>query len=182
MTRKIYFIIIAITIIFSSCLKQSIPDAMLNKSGTPNDVTATLSYEINGKLVTISVKESDNRVSGFRTLSCEKSGGYVLGGVSNDGDFVFTFFTDSLKVGNYKYTTNYGAMYVTTFQGKPQYVHFPTDYMDFNVTAYKDGRISGNFSGQLTTALAQGYPDNVYGAPGAVLIKNGSFNNVPVIY
>jgi hypothetical protein len=54
--------------------------------------------------------------------------------------------------------------------------------MDFNITSYKDGRISGNFSGQLSPLVYQGYYANTYGTFGSVLIKNGSFNNVPVIY
>ena len=179
---KFYFIIFSITIILSSCYKQSIPDAMLNKSGGENEKTATLSYEINGQLVTISVKNADQQVPGFRTLYCEKSVGYILSGTSNDGDFVFTFFTDSLEAGNYQYTSNYGPRYVTTFEGRPQYVYGATDNMNFNITSYKDGHISGNFSGQLTPVIMAGNPDNVYGATGSVLIKNGSFNNVPIFY
>jgi len=73
-------------------------------------------------------------------------------------------------------------MYVTSFEGKPQYVYNPGDNMNFTVTSYTDGHISGNFSGQLTPAISPGYPDNIYGTPGSVLIKNGSFKNVPVFY
>ena len=176
---KSYLMLITTTIILSSCLKQSIPDAMINKSV---GITATLSYEINGKLVSISVKNAGNQVPGFRKLYCEKSNGYVLSAINNDGDFDFTFYTDSLKVGNYKYTGNYFGVYVTTFEGKSQYIYGATDNMNFNVTTYKDGYISGNFSGQLTPAISQGYPNNVYGPSGSVLIKNGSFINVPVFY
>jgi len=179
---KIYLIITAIAISLSSCLKQSIPDAMLGTSGKKTSVTATLSYEINGNLVTITVNDADNQVPGFRTLYCEKSNGYVLSGISSSGDFVFTFYTDSLKVGNYSYTSNYGPEYVTTFQGTAQYVYGPTDNMKFTVTAYKNGHISGNFSGQLTPVITAGYSNNIYGTPGSVLIKNGSSNNVPIVY
>jgi hypothetical protein len=179
---KFHLMLVAITILLSSCFKQSIADAMLNTPGKQNKITATLSYEINGNLVAISVDDADHQGAGSRRLSCEKSGGYVLSALGNSGDFVFTFYTDSLKVGNYRYTTNYGAEYVTTFQGYPEYVHGPTDYMNFNVTTYNNGHISGNFSGQLTPAIAQGYPNNVYGTPGSVLIKNGSFTNIPIIY
>ena len=178
---KFYLILITITILLSSCFKQSIADAMLNTSA--KQTTATLSYEINGNLVTVSVKDADHQIAGSRILDCEKSGSsYVLGAVIDYGDFVFTFYTDSLKVGNYKYTSNYGPMYVTTFQGTPQYVAGPTDNMNFNITSYKDGHISGNFSGQLTPAIIPGYPNNVYGTYGSVLIKNGLFNNIPVVY
>jgi hypothetical protein len=85
-------------------------------------------------------------------------------------------------VGNYNYTSNYGPLYVTTFGGYPQYVYGPTDNMSFTITTYKDRHISGNFSGRLTPAIIPGYPNNVYGVPGSLLIKNGSFNNVPIVY
>jgi hypothetical protein len=69
-----------------------------------------------------------------------------------------------------------------SFNGTNEYVHVPSDSMSFNITSYKDGRISGNFSGQLTPMVVAGYPNNTYGAPGSVLVTNGSFQNVPVFY
>lgn len=178
MTRKLYLILAAviISLSLSSCLKQSIADAMLNPSGQ-KQVTATLSYEINGSQVNISVEDADRQPPGNRRLYCEKSNGYLFSGVGNSGDFVFTFFTDSMKVGNYKYVGSYGPMYVTTFQGRPQYVYAASDNMNFNVTSFQDGHISGNFSGQLTPSANPGY-----GTVGSVVIKNGSFNNVPIYY
>lgn len=181
MNIKHYFIVAALSCLFASCLKQSIPDAMLNKPGK-NNQTATMSYEINGKLVSVSVKDSDNGIGGFRTLECVKAGGYILSAVIGSGDFEFTFYTDSLIVGNYQYLSRFGPSYVTTFEGRPQYVYGPSDNMSFTVTSYKDGRISGNFTGQLTPAISSGYPNNVYGTPGSVVIRNGSFSNIPVIY
>jgi hypothetical protein len=181
MTMKFY-LIIGITILLSSCLKHSIPDAMLGKSGRQSKIAATMSYEINGEMVTISVDDADNQGPGLHTLECVKSGGYVLTGLNSTGEFIFNFYSDSLKVGNYKYTSSYGPMYVTDFQGHPQYVYGPSDNMNFNVTTYKDGHISGNFSGQLTPMIMAGYPNNSYGIPGSVLITNGSFNNVPIVY
>jgi hypothetical protein len=178
MNMKFYLILIVVAILLSSCFKQSIADAMLN-SGNGGKVTATMSYEINGTPVTVSVKDADHQGL-YPTLDCEKSNVYVLGCSNND--FVFTFYTDSLKVGNYKYISNYGPMYVVTFPGTPNYVAGPTDYMDFTITSYKDGHISGNFSGQLSPLVSQGYYGNVYGTFGSVNIKNGSFTNVPVVY
>jgi len=175
---KNFLIIAAVSLLFSSCLKQSIADAMLNKSGKQSKVTATLNYEINGKKETVIVEDADNQIMGSRRLYCEKSGGYVLSAIVSSFDFIFTFHTDTLKVGNYKYTSNYGPMYVTTFQRYPNYVVSPTDHMSFTVTSHIDGHISGTFSGQLTPAISQ----NMYGTPGSVLIKNGTFTNVPVYY
>ena len=179
MTMKFFFSLFAITILLSSCFKKSIADAMLDSA---KGATATLSYEINGTPVTISERDADNQSGGYYTLSCVKSNGYDLSGVSSFGEFTFTFPTDSLKVGNYKYTSGSGPMYITDYNGQPCYVAGPTDNMNFNVTSYKDGRISGNFTGQITPSVTQGTYGNVYGAFGSVVIKNGFFSNVPVLY
>jgi hypothetical protein len=177
---RFYLIIIAVTILLSSCLKQSIPDAMLGIS-KKNKITATMSYEINGNPVTISVDDADRQDFTYPTLACIKQGGYILEAISNSGDFGFTFYADSLKVGNYNYPSNWGTMYITTYQGQVCYVYGPTDNMNFNVTSYKDGHISGNFTGQLTPMIAAGFP-NIYGTPGSILIRNGTFKNVPIVY
>ena len=176
MTMKFFLIITAITILLSSCLKQSIPDAMLGISGKQNKITATLSYEINGTLATVSVDDADHQLPGGRMLECVKSSDYVLTAITDHGEFTFTFFTDSLKVGSYNYPSNWGGIYVTDFQG-PEFVYYPTDNMNFNVTTYQDAHISGNFSGVLTPKV-----NNIWGAPSSVVIKNGSFKNIPVFY
>lgn len=180
---KFYLIIIAITIFLSSCLKRSIPDAMLGIS-KQKKITATLSYEINGNLVTISVDDADHQDTNYYRLACIKSNSYYYLDAIGDpyGEFTFNFYTDSLKAGSYNYPSGWGPTYVTTFQGNPQYVVYPTDDLSFNVTTYKNGHISGNFSGHITPAIIPGYPYNVYGNPGSVSITNGSFNNVPVFY
>jgi hypothetical protein len=180
MAMKFYVTLFAVTILLPSCFKKSIADAMLNSA---KGETATLSYEINGTPVTISVKDADNGLGGYYTLSCQKSNGYNLNGISNYGEFTFTFYTDSLKAGNYKYTSlYYSGMYITDFQGQPCYIAEATDNMNFTITSYKDGRINGNFTGQITPAVMQGPYGNVYGASGSVVIKNGTFSNVPVVY
>ena len=158
---KLYLITAVISILLSSCLKQSIPDAMLasQNSGGQGGATATLSYKINGNAVNISVNDAESQNPNYYTLGCTKSAGYSLDALSSSGEFTFTFYTDSLTIGNYKYTG-----------------------MSFNVTSYKNGLISGNFSGQLTPMISAGNPNNTYGVPGSVLITNGSFLNVPVFY
>lgn len=183
MSTKFCLILAVITGCLSSCYKQSIADAMLHPSGGQT-TKATMSYEINGTTVNVTGKEVAYPGGNYQTLQCERttSYGYLFSAVIDNGELVFPFFTDSLKVGNYKYISNYGPFYVTTFEGRPQYVHGPTDNMDFNITSYKNGRISGNFSGQLTPAISQGPIDIVYGTLGSVVIKNGTFNNVPVVY
>ena len=78
---KLFSIAAAAAILLSSCLKQSIPDAMLaaeNADKQRNMVTATLSYEVNGNPVTISVTDADNQDPNYYTLGCVKSGNYSL--------------------------------------------------------------------------------------------------------
>lgn len=166
--------------VFSSCLKQSIPDAMLDpgKSGKG----ATLSYEIDGNAVSISVPDADNQGMD-PLLSCSKDQGYYhLGGVSNTGDLVFSFFTDSLTIGNYKYTGANGEIFFTDYNNKDAFIYAPSDSMSFNITSYNKGHISGNFSGVLTPMITAGNPYNTYGTPSSVSITKGSFKNIPVFY
>ena len=170
--------------ILSSCLKQSIPGAMLasKNPGGQGGATATLSYKINGNAVNISVKDAESQDTNYYTLGCTKSAGYVLDGLSSSGEITFIFYTDSLTIGNYNYTGNYGDMYFVSYNGQDEYAHVSSDSMSFNVTSYKNGLISGNFSGQLTPLISAGNPNNTYGVPGSTLITNGSFQNVPVFY
>ena len=154
---------------------------MLSAAGK-SSVTATMSYEINGTLVSISVPDAGNQLPGGSTLSCTKSNGYVLDALSSYGEFAFTFYTDSLQVGTYTYLSSYGPMYITDFNNTDEFVYGPTDSVSFNVTKYQNGYISGNFSGQLTPMISAGYPNNTYGVPGSVSIKNGTFSNVPIFY
>ena len=177
MALKSFSIIAAVTMIFSSCLKQSIPDAMLDTPGNKKKIIATMSYDVNGTPVSISVVDADNPIANNNRLECIKSNVYIFSGVSNYGDFVFTFFTDSLKVQNYRYTSSVlGPTYVTSF-GAAQYLYGPADYISFTIISYENGHISGNFSGRLTPQV-----NNIYGTEGSTLITNGSFQNVPVIY
>ncbi|MEO8109468.1 MAG: hypothetical protein ABI594_05540 [Ginsengibacter sp.] len=180
---KFYVIALAVAIFLSSCLKQSIPDAMLD-SGKSGHVTATLSYKINGNTVNISVNDADNQNTyPYYTLGCTKEAGYYsLSGISNAGETSFVFYTDSLAVGNYKYSGSYGDMFFIDYYNTAEYVHAPSDSMSFNITSYNNGHISGNFSGMLTPLITASTINNIFGDPGSVLITNGSFENVPVFY
>jgi hypothetical protein len=175
--------IVGTTTLLSSCLKQSIPDAMLDvsKHGT---TTATLSYKVNGNAVSISVNDADNQVLNG-TLYCAKyynnpGNYYGIEGLSSSGEITFLFYTDSLNVGNYSYTSYYGPMYFANYNGSNEYVYDGSDSLSFNVTSYRNGHISGNFSGQLTPMLDPN--TNSFGVQGSVLITNGIFENVPVFY
>ena len=179
---KFYLITIVILMLLSSCLKQSIPDAMLESQNSGGiSATATLSYKINGNTVSISVNDAGSQDPNSYTLGCTKSGDYYLDALSNFGEFTFTFYTDSLAVGNYIYTSYYGDMFITSYNNTDEYIHAAADSMSFNITSYNKGLISGNFSGILTPLVTAGIT-NIYGAPSSVAITNGTFKNVPVFY
>ncbi len=178
---KSYLIIIT-AIFFSSCLKQSIPDAIL-ASKNAGIITATMSYKVNGDPVSISLKNADQQdpSSYYYTLLCIKSGNYYsLAGRSNTGELDFNFYTDSLTTGNYKYTGAYGEMFAVTYNNTYGYVYAATDSMSFNITSYNNGLISGNFLGMVSPVTAGG--TSLLGTPGSILITDGSFQNIPVFY
>jgi hypothetical protein len=170
----------------TSCLKQSIADAMLD-SGSPG--VATMTYQVNGNTVTMSVKDPDNQSPTAYQLGCSKTTDpgtnniyYDLDCVSPSGELTYMFGTDSLKVGNYAITGFYGELFVLSYNGEDEYLRNLQDSISFNITSYSQGHISGNFSGRLTPMITAGNPNNTYGAPGSVLITKGSFKNVPVFY
>ena len=184
----------ALMIIFlSSCLKQSIADAMIedqNSNGGNSPRVATLSYAVNGNTVTTSVNYPDNQSSTGYELGCSKTlypgtnfPVYNLDCVSASGELTFTFFTDSLAVGNYTYNGGMVSdMFVLDYNNTAAFVHDPADNISVTITSYTKGHISGTFSGKLTPMIAAGYPANTYGTPGSVLITKGSFKDVPVFY
>jgi hypothetical protein len=174
----------------SSCLKQSIADAMLDKqnSGGSSGV-ATMTYMINGNTVTNSVNDPDSQSPVYYQLGCSKtlypgtnSTVYILDCVGTTGETTFIFATDSLTVGNYSYTGIYGDIFVLSYNGADEFIHDLSDSISFNITSYSKGHISGNFSGRLTPMITAGNPYNTYGPSGSVLITEGSFKNVPVFY
>jgi len=177
---KHYLVTIIAVFFFSSCLKQSIPDAMLaaKNSGGPAKITATLSYEVNGNAVNISVNDADKQNPHSFTLGCSKLDYYALTGLSTSGDFTFVFYTTTLTTGHYDFTGAFGEFYMLRYNGTDEYVHARSDSLSLNITSYANRHINGNFSGVLTPRLDAN--SNRFGTPSSVSITNGSFKNVPV--
>jgi hypothetical protein len=183
-----------VIIFLSSCLKQSIADAMIanqhsGAQGGGSPSVATMTYAVNGNTVTNTVNDPDNQSPTAYQLGCSKtlypgtnSTVYILDCVSTSGEMTFIFPTDSLTVGNYSYTGNYGDLFVCSYNNTDEFVVDPADSISFNITSYSNGHISGNFSGRLTPMVTAGNPTNTYGPPGSVLITKGSFKDVPVFY
>lgn len=177
---KFYLVTIIVVFFFSSCLKQSIPDAMLaaKNAGVSAKITATLSYEVNGNAVNISVNDADKQNPASFTLGCSKLDYYALTGLSTSGEFAFVFYKPVLTTGHYVFTGASGDLYMLRYNGTNEYVHAHSDSLSLNITSYTNGHINGNFSGVLTPKLDEN--SNTFGTPGSVSITNGSFKNVPV--
>jgi hypothetical protein len=128
MTMKFYLILATACVLLTSCLKHSIADAMLDEKEAKK-ITATFSYKVNGTPISLSVPDADNPLTNGGRLNCHKTNVYILGTAIDYGDFVFTFYTDSLKVGNYKYTkADLGETYMMR-HGYNQYLYGPNDYI-----------------------------------------------------
>jgi hypothetical protein len=177
---KFFLIIIATGILFSSCLKQSIPDAMLNSQNGGN-VTATISYKVNGNPVSLTVADANSQDSLYYTLGCIKQpgGSYLLDALTNTGEFTFYFLTDTLKPGNY-YINGHLDLFIMEYNGTNGYLYAATDSIGFTITSNNKGHINGTFSGRLSPLLDAN--NNTYGTPGSVVITDGSFQNIPVLY
>lgn len=161
----------------------------IGTQGGNSPAVATLTYAVNGNIVTTSVNDPDSQSPNSYELGCSKtvypgtnSTIYGLDCIGTTGEMTYIFFSDSLTVGNYTYTGIYGDMFVLGYNGTDEYVHDPTDSISVNITSYSNGHISGNFSGRLTPMIMAGNPNNTYGTPGSVLITKGSFKDVPVFY
>lgn len=179
---RYYLALIATCVFFASCLKQSIPDAMLAAKRESNGgATATLSYEINGNPVQISVPNAGSQNIWNKTLSCDKYPGfYGLEGLSSTGEITFTFYTDTLTLGDYTYNGSYGEQFFARYNGVDLYTVVATDYLTFSVASYDNGRISGSFSGQLTPMISNGNNGFIHGDFNSTKITKGVFQNVPV--
>lgn len=178
-----FTIAVTIVLFLSSCLKESIPEAMLNKKNGPK-VTATFSCKVNGAPATLTVEDVANQGSvPYRTISCTKqTGTYDLFAMLDTGPIDLYFFTDTLTLGNYRYTTaDVGQQHVIYFSGQSEFLQAPADYISINVTSYNNGYISGNFSA-LLTPMVDGNPPYKFGTPSSISVTEGSFNNVPVFY
>ena len=85
------------------------------------------------------------------------------------------------NTGTKNYVLGGGNEHILSYNNRHAYTRYATDSMSINITAYSNGRISGNFSGKLTPFITEGL-NPVYGDPGSVSITNGTFQNVPVLY
>lgn len=177
-------LLLTLSIFLSSCLKESIPGAMLKKQhGTA--VPASFSYKLNGNPVNLTIDDVRNQITvPFAPLSCTKvPGRYEMFAMTEAGGFSLFFFTDSLVVGSYNYTTgDVGEMYVLDYFNQTEFLHAPTDRVSINVTSKANGYISGNFSAVLTPMVDGSTNPYIFGTPSSINVTEGKFSNVPLFY
>src|ERR1700733_11218964 len=153
------------------------------KTSSTGGATATLSYELNGNPVKITVANAGNQDPNAYMLGVNKSPGlYIFSGLGSTGETNFLFYTDSLTAIKYTCTGNYGDMFFISYNGQDEFVHVESDFLSLTITSCNNGRISGTFSGQLTPIINAGAINNTFGNPGSIMITNGVFENVPVFY
>src|SRR4029079_5326099 len=98
-----------------------------------------------------------------------------------DNVILTTIVTDSLHEINYHYDSAYNAANAGFFeftlesQGIVSSLYISGDYIDINITSYKNSRVSGNFTAKVS-------PLSDYNTRGTVLITDGVLDNVPVTY
>ncbi|RYY43904.1 MAG: hypothetical protein EOO06_19005 [Chitinophagaceae bacterium] len=184
---KFYSIAIVAAIFLSSCLKESIPEAMMNKKNGPK-VKATFNCKVNGDPVILLLEDARDQSTANYSLACTKEvGHYSLYARTSSGGKMLYFVTDSLAVGNYRTSTaNVWQMWIMdhAFNGfsYSHFIHASGDYLDINITSHANGYISGNFSGRLTPLIDGGTNPYIFGPSSSTIVTEGSFSNVPVFY
>ena len=186
---KQFAVVFLLAITFSSCLKQSIADAMLQKEEQRLGGSAiSMSYQVNGVLVKTIVNDVTNQFGSYYRLSCKKTiyssnnfdnYFYVLSCENGSGELTFLFYTDSLKTTNYVLTGWSGSHALLSYNNTNNWTRYASDSLSFNITNYSNRRISGTFSGRLTP---EGANPNTFGTAGSIAITNGVFENIPVLY
>lgn len=181
---KSYIISVTIAVFLSSCLKESIPEAMLNKKNGPK-VTATFSYKLNGTPVSLTVDDVRNQNTvPYYTIGCSKiPGRYEMFAMLEAGGISLSFFTDTLSVKNYNYTVaDVGEKDVLDYFNQTEFLHAATDRISINITSHNNEYVSGNFSAVLTPMVNGGTIPYIFGTPSSIVVTEGSFKNVPVFY
>jgi hypothetical protein len=110
---------------------------------------------------------------------------YSLDGTLLNNEIELNIFTDTLEAKNYHYDSvdvagysNYVITLRVTYQGQTSVINYKDDFADFNISSYKNSRVSGTFTGKLTPeAIPIGF-----GEAGSINITEGKINDVKVVY
>ena len=178
-------LLISSIVILSSCKKGADPNDQ-NNPVTPAE--GSIEYRVNGNLFTIdNTKMLDSE---YVTIRKEWSANipttrYIINEQKDANNFMaFTILTDSLLLANYHYDSIDQRNNAPTFSFNLGYnglissLFFNGDYLDVNISSYKNGRVSGTFTGKATPySFTYGY-----GIKNSFVITEGKLNNIPVTY
>jgi len=93
---------------------------------------------------------------------------------------LFAVTTASLKETSYHYDSTFNPAFVNFilyYNGQESALLFSSDVFDINISSYKNGHITGTFTGKLTP-----FSGSTFGERGTTIITEGVINNVSVIY
>jgi hypothetical protein len=177
--RFLFFLLTSLIII--SCEKID------NTPAPPSSASGLIQYKVNGQLVIIDNADSINGAS--VSIAKQLKGylpdtRYLLHGQKGVEEMLIaSMVTDSLKKDRYHYDSAYmhaavSGTFTLTYHGDGCIIYFKDDYFEINITSFKNGRVTGNFSAKLTPLT--GILD--YGSGGSVIVSDGLINNVSVSY
>lgn len=177
-------IFIFCTIALFSCSKDA--------SGPGTLVAGSIEYKVNGIEVDF---DNANIANGEMAIFSKQLKGlvpatrYLLNAGKGSNNLIgFTIITDSLNKTRYHYDSSTIKSNLISFQciaatnGQGAGLFFNGDYLDVNITSYKDSRITGTFTAKITPLPTSGAGGLNYNSRGSVVITDGKLNNVQVIY
>jgi hypothetical protein len=176
--KRITIIIIIYLSILQSCGKNWVVNI--------NDSSGSIQYKVNGQLITM---DNANASNGENVVFAKQLKGSVLPATrylmdaerGSNNVLLLSISSDSLQEINYYYDSTYQSnhpselVFDISFNGEIGTLSFGGDNFDINISSYKNRKISGTFSGKLSST-----PD--YNKRGNLVITEGAFNNIPVIY
>jgi hypothetical protein len=173
---KQLFLVLFVVGILCSCSKDPNTPSGTNASGS-------ITYKVNGSPVTMN---NVDLMTGQYVVFQKSLKGvapetrYILNAQNGANNvLLFTIASDSLQKINYHYdstsvfSTGY-LLYVVNYQGQVSSLLRNGDYFDINISNYSSGRVTGTFTGKLTSSTT--------GQPGSAIITEGKINSVQVIY
>lgn len=157
--------------------------ASCSKDDAGNGGAAKFEYKVNGQLVTYN---PDNALSGEIAYAAKQLwpvARYVVNAQKGSNDvFNSVIVSDSLTTGTYRtdsvLVASGNAAISLNRAGVLSMVYFATDYIEFNITEHRGGRLSATFAGRLSPTTG----GLNYSTRGTVYITEGKIENLKVIY
>lgn len=181
--KRILFIALVSFTLFS-CNKNN------GNSTPPADVIGSIHYVVNGNVVTM---ENKNFLSGEDVAFSKQLKGSILSATrfllnaqkGTDNGLTTSIISDSLLEISYRYDSvsvadNPGDfLFNLDFNGRSSAILYNGDFVNIVINSYKDGRITGVFNARLSPVTGI---NNDYSNRNTIIVSDGQFDRVPVIY